>query len=81
MELETTIYRVLDDMEITVFGDYEPGERGMREGGVPIEPDYPETIAVTGADDEDGNPVELTPTEERQAEDALWEALKEEAYN
>ena len=48
---------------------------------MPIEPDYPDTMAVLGAEDEDGNPVELTPTEERQAEDALWEALKEDAYN
>jgi len=65
-----------DYEEITVFGEFEEGERGRREGGVPIEPDYPDTMAVIGAEDADGNKVELTDDQERDAEQALWEELK-----
>jgi len=65
-----------DYEEITVFGEFEEGERGRREAGVPIEPDYPDTMAVLGAEDAGGNKVELTNDQEREAEAALWEELK-----
>jgi hypothetical protein len=65
-----------DYEEITVFGEFEEGERGRREAGVPIEPDYPDAMAVLGAEDADGNKVELTDDQEREAEAALWEELK-----
>ena len=65
-----------DYEEITVFGEFEEGERGLREAGVPIEPDYPDTMAVLGAEDADGNRMELTADQEREAEQALWEELK-----
>ena len=75
MQIEAIII-TRDYEEITVFGEFEEGERGLREAGVPIEPDYPDTMAVLGAEDADGNKVELTADQEREAEQALWEELK-----
>ena len=75
MHIESIII-TRDYEEITVFGEFEEGERGRREAGVPIEPDYPDTMAVLGAEDAGGNKVELTDDQEREAEAALWEELK-----
>ena len=75
MHIESIII-TRDYEEISVFGEFEEGERGRREAGVPIEPDYPDTMAVLGAEDADGNKVELTDDQEREAEQALWEELK-----
>ena len=75
MQVEAMII-TRDNEEITVFGEFEEGERGLREAGVPIEPDYPDTMAVLGAEDAGGNKVQLTADQERDAEQALWEELK-----
>ena len=75
MQIEAIII-TRDYEEITVFGEFEEGERGRREAGVPIEPDYPDAMAVIGAEDADGNKVELTADQERDAEQALWEELR-----
>ena len=43
--LEEYIFKI-DGVDLTCHIEYEPAERGSRENGIQMEPDYPESISI-----------------------------------
>jgi hypothetical protein len=74
MIIKATMFNEFDK-EITLVGEYYPGCKGRRDSdGLQIEPDDDSDVDLISATDGDGNLLELTRAEERDAIDALWEA-------
>ena len=75
MTLKITIYDD-SDTAIDVTGEYTPPCKGSRnEYGVPMEPDYEDSMEILDAVDQDGTSRNLLPCEESRAMDALWESV------
>jgi len=65
-----------NEIEITVFGEYSPADKGSRDAyGQPMEPDYPSSVRFLRAEDEAGNEIELDKEEMDRAQNALTNAL------
>jgi len=72
-----TIEREGEEIEIEVFGEYRPAERGSRDRyGLPLEPDEPEELELTEA----AHGFTLTREEEAQAIEALLAAATEPVF-
>ncbi len=83
MELQTTLAVEVhcpetgtwNEIEIDVFGEFIPAERGTRGyHGEQLEPDFPAMVEVREAL-RDGIPFELDSKETERAERALWDAI------
>lgn len=60
------------DKEITLVGEYYPGCKGSRDSeGLQIEPDDESRIDLVGAEDDEGNVMDLSPDEEQEALEKL----------
>lgn len=85
MELQTTLAVEIhcpetgtwNEIEIDVFGEFIPAERGARGcHGEQLEPDFPAMVEVRETL-HDGMPFHLDSRETERAERALWEAIPE----
>ena len=81
----TTITRgyhgAIFDFEVETDWAYLPGARGLREPGtgLALSPDDPPELDLVAARNAaTGEPIELYPAEEEEAEEKAWERLREE---
>ena len=79
MKTVTTTMTILtadSEIEINLFGEYSPAEKGSRGYyGEAMEPDYSSTVDFWKAEDDFGNEIELTEEQIDQAQKALENVL------
>ena len=68
------------DVDLTLEFDYTPAERGSRENGIQMEPDYPESMELLSATTPDGVDVlsQLTQAQIEELEIDMAEVFNEE---
>ena len=76
-DIKHTVYRDDEEVILTVDYDYSPPDRGRREHGIQMEPDYPEEIEIISAKDVIGKDIKLTEAEENEITNAISQDIRE----
>jgi len=79
MQIEHTIERDDEEIDVTIEFDYQPYCRGSRdEMGVPLEPDDEEEINITNVFDANENEYKLTEREETEVLNKCMDHIHED---
>ena len=67
-----------EEMLLDIEYSYSPAYRGVREYGIPLEPDEGESIEFESITDEDGNDVEIPDKDLWEIEEKILDKLKDD---